>query len=157
MSGFSRSNRRKPFVQPDSPFLLLTEDIEGNVSYCWWDDEEGLQEDAAKKIASGEQIICASEIASYRDVEIAPQYTVDDFFDEVTAVYDEALRRKLDSFVLAIETDTERIYYINSTKDGFQCDEFDNYFDNLESIANILFNEKMVGKPAEIRIEQTLK
>lgn len=37
------------FVKPESPFFLLTEDSDGNVSYCWWDNEEGLQEDAAER------------------------------------------------------------------------------------------------------------
>ena len=32
------------FVKPESPFLLLTEDVDGNVSYCWWNDEKGIQE-----------------------------------------------------------------------------------------------------------------
>lgn len=79
-------------MQSESPFFLLTEDVDGNVSYCWWDNEEGLQEDAVERGGAGERIICAIEISSCRDVEIPPVYTVDDFIEKVNKVYDEALR-----------------------------------------------------------------
>ena len=45
------------------------------------------------------------------------------------------------------------IVLFNDTEDGFQCDEFDYYFEDLDSIAEALFNEKIIGKPVEIRIE----
>lgn len=141
------------FVQPESPFFLLTEDSDGNVSYCWWDNEEGLQEDAVERRGSGERIICAIEISSCRNVEIPPEYTVDDFIEEVNSAYDDAKERGFDSIVLAIETDTEQTYYINDTEGGFQCDEFDYCFEDLDSIAEALFNEKIIGKPVEIRSE----
>ena len=141
------------FVKPESPFFLLTEDSDGNVSYCWWDNEEGLQEDAVERRGAGERIICAIEISAYRDVEISSEYTVDDFIEEVNSAYDDAKESGFDSIVLAIETDTEQTYYINDTEDGFQCDEFDYYFEDLDSIAETLFNEKIIGRPMEIRIE----
>ena len=141
------------FVKPESPFFLLTEDSDGNVSYCWWDNEEGLQEDAVERRGLGGRIICAIEISSCRNVEIPPEYTVDDFIEEVNSAYDDAKERGFDSIVLAIETDTEQTYYINDTEDGFQCDEFDYYFEDLDSIAEALFNEKIIGKPVEIRSE----
>lgn len=141
------------FVKPESPFFLLTEDPEGNVSYCWWNDEKGIQEDAVERRGNGERIICAIEISAYRDVEIPPEYTVDDFIEEVNFAYDDAKERGFDSIVLAIETDTEQTYSINDTEDGFQCDEFDYYFEDLDSIAETLFNEKIIGKPVKIRIE----
>ena len=96
------------FVKPESPFLLLTEDVDGNVSYCWWNDEKGIQEDAVERRGNGERIICAIEISAYRDVEIPPEYTVDDFIEEVNFAYDDAKERGFDSIVLAIETDTEQ-------------------------------------------------
>ncbi len=40
---------------------------------------------------------------------------------------------------MVIETDAEQTYYINDTEDGFQCDEFDYYFEDLDSIAETLF------------------
>lgn len=153
MSKFKALDVGKPFIQPESPFFLLTEDSDGNVSYCWWDNEEGLQEDAVERRGSGERIICAIEISSCRNVEIPPEYTVDDFIEEVNSAYDDAKERGFDSIVLAIETDTEQTYYINDTEDGFQCDEFDYCFEDLDSIAEALFNEKIIGKPVEIRIE----
>ena len=64
------------FVKPESSFFLLTEDADGDVSYCWWDNEEGLQEDAVERRGSGERIICAIEISSCRNVEIPPEYTL---------------------------------------------------------------------------------
>lgn len=143
----------KIFTKPDSPFLLLTEDSDGNVSYCWWDNEDNMKEDAVERRGSGERIICAIEISFCRDVEIPPEYTVDDFIDEVNSAYDDAKERGFDSIVLTIETDTEQTYCINNTEDGFQCDEFDFYFEDLDSIAETLYNEKIIGKPIEIRIE----
>lgn len=143
----------KIFTKPDSPFLLLTEDIDGNISYCWWDDEEKMKEDAVERRGSGERIICAMEISSCRDVEIPPEYMVDDFIEEINSAYDAAKEQRLDDIVLAIDTDCDETYYINDTKDGFQCDQFDYVFDDLDSIAETLFNEKMIGKPKEIRIE----
>jgi len=93
MSGFKALDGEKPFIQPESPFLLLTEDVDGNVSYCWWNSKEGLQEDAVERRGSGERIICAIEISSCRDVEIPPEYTVDDFIEEVNSAYDDAKER----------------------------------------------------------------
>lgn len=153
MSEFKALDGGKPSMQLESPFFLLTEDSEGNVSYCWWDNEEGLQEDAVERRGSGERIICTIEISSCRNVEIPPEYTVDDFIEEVNSAYDDAKERGFDSIVLVIETDTEQTYYINDTEDGFQCDEFDYYFEDLDSIAETLFNEKIIGKPIEIRID----
>lgn len=127
------------FVKPESPFLLLTEDVDGNVSYCWWNDEKGIQEDAVERRGNGERIICAIEISSCRDVEIPPEYIVDDFIEEVNSAYDDAKEKGFDSIVLVVETDTEQTYYINDTEDGFQCDEFDYYFEDLDSIAETLF------------------
>lgn len=153
MSEFETLDGSKPFMQPESPFLLLTEDAEGVVSYCWWDDEDNMKKDAVERRGAGERIIYAIEISSCRDVEIPPEYTVDDFIEEINSAYDDAKERGFDSIVLAIETDTEQTYYINNTEDGFQCDEFDYYFEDLDSIAETLFNEKIIGKPVEIRIE----
>ena len=153
MSEFKALDGGKPFMQTENPFFLLTEDVDGNVSYCWWDNEEGFQEDAVERRGSGERIICAIEISSCRDVEIPSEYTVDDFIEEVNSAYDGAKEMGFDSIVLVIETDTEEMYYINDTEDGFQCDEFDYYFEDLDSIAEALFNEKIIGKPVEIRIE----
>lgn len=153
MSEFKALDGEKPFMHPESPFFLLTEDAEGNVSYCWWDDEDNMKEDAVERRESGERIICAIEISSCRDVEIPPEYMVDDFIEEIYSAYDDAKERGFDSIVLAIETDTEQTYYINDTEDGFQCDEFDYYFEDLDFIAETLFNEKIIGKPVEIRVE----
>ncbi len=151
MSEFKALDGGKPFIQPESPFFLLTEDADGNVSYCWWNDEDNMKEDAVERRGAGERIICAIEISSCRDVEIPSEYTVDDFIEEVNSAYDGAKEMGFDSIVLVIET--EEMYYINDTEDGFQCDEFDYYFEDLDSIAEALFNEKIIGKPVEIRIE----
>ena len=141
------------FIKSASPFLLLTEDVDGNVSYCWWDNEDKMKEDAVERRECRERIICAIEISSYRDIELPLEYMVDDFIEEVNSAYDDAKEKGFDSIVLVIETDTEQTYYISDTENGFQCDEFDFYFDDLDSIAETLFNEKMIGKPVEIRIE----
>ena len=141
------------FRKPEFPFLLLTKDMDGTVSYYWWDDEKLMIEDAIERRGNGERIICAIEISSCRDVEIPPEYMVDDFIEEINSAYIEAKEQGMDSIVLSIDTNCEETYYINETKDGFQCDEFDFVFDDLDDIAETLFNEKMIGKPVEIRIE----
>lgn len=142
----------KPFMQPESPFFLLTEDADGNVSYCWRDNEEGLQEDAVERRESGERIICAIEISSCRDVDIPPEYTVDDFIEKVNEVYDEAKSQNLSDISIEIWTDAEEIFYINDEKKGFQCPGFDFLFEDLESVAEALFTEQMIGTPCEFKI-----
>ena len=153
MSEFRALDGGKPFIQPESPFLLITEDVDGNVSYCWWDDEEKMQKDAIERIGYGERVVVAIEIASCRDVDIPPEYTVDDFIEEINSAYYDAKEKGFDSIVLAIDTEAEVTYYINDTENGFQCDEFDYYWDDLDSIAAALFDEWLIGKPVEIRIE----
>lgn len=111
---------------------------------------------AVERRGMGERIICAIEISSCRDIEIPPEDIVADFIKEVNSVYDDAKERGFDSIVLTIETDTKQTYCINDTEDGFQCDEFDYYFEDLDFIAETLFNEKIIGKPIEIKIEQAL-
>lgn len=143
----------KIFTRPDRPFLLLTEDDDHAVSYYWLESEEELQEVVSERKEYGEKIIDAIEISFCRDVEIPPEYMVDDFIEEINSAYDDANARGFDSIVLTMETDTEQTYYINDTEDGFQCDEFDYYFEDLDSIAETLFNEKIIGKPIEIRID----
>lgn len=92
-------------------------------------------------------------IGSLRDVEIKSEYQVDDFIEEINSAYDKAKELKFDSIALTIDTDMDKTYHINDTPDGFQCDEFDYYFDDLDSIAETLFVERMIGNPVEIRIE----
>lgn len=141
------------FIKPDAPFLLLTEDMDGIVSYYLWNNEKSMQDDAVERRENGERIILAVEISSYRKVEIPPEYMVDDFIEEVNNAYEDATEKSFDSITIAIDTDIGKTYYINDTPDGFQCDEFDFCFEDLDSIAETLFNEKLIGKPTEIRIE----
>lgn len=70
MSEFKALDGGKPFIQPESPFLLLAEDVDGNISYRWWNNEKDIQEDAVERRKFGDRIICAIEISSCRDVEI---------------------------------------------------------------------------------------
>lgn len=140
------------FIKPDEPFLLLTEDMDGNVSYYSWNDEKSMQDDAVERRGSGERIILAVEISSYRNIEIPPEYIVDDFIEEVNNAYEDATEQGFDSITLAIDAG-EKTYYISDTQNGFQCDELDFCFEDLDSIAEVLFNEKLIGKPMEIRIE----
>lgn len=66
--------------------------------------------------------------------------------------YEEALARGFDSIVLTIDTDVGNTYYIYDTPDGFQCDLWVYYFDDLEDIASQLYDE-MHGNVTDIRIE----
>ena len=67
-----RWNEKKEskFKKPEAPFLLLAEDMDGIVSYYWWDNKKKMQEDAVEGRGNGERIVCAIEISSCRDVEI---------------------------------------------------------------------------------------
>ena len=76
----------------------------------------------------------------------------DEFLEQVTSAYVDAEKRGFDSIVVAIDTDLDTTYYINDTPDGFQCDLWDYYFDDLETIASQLHNG-MHGSVTEIRIE----
>lgn len=153
MSEFKAFDGGEPFLKPERPFLLLAEDDEHSLSYHWLESEEELQEVALELKDGGCRIIDAIEIGSLRDVKIKPEYQVGDFIEEVNSAYDKANELKFDSIILTIDTDIEETYHINDTPDGFQCDEFDYYFDDLDSIAEALFVEKIIGKPVEIRIE----
>lgn len=57
---------KNEFIKTEAPFLLLTEDIDGSVSYCWWNDEKSMQDDVVERRGNGERIILAVEISSYR-------------------------------------------------------------------------------------------
>ena len=76
----------------------------------------------------------------------------DEFLEQVTSAYVDAEKRGFDSIVVAIDTDLDTTYYINDIPDGFQCDLWDYYFDDLESIAAQLYDE-MHGSVTDIRIE----
>ena len=141
------------FTRPERPFLLLSQDNEGNVSYSWLETEEELQEVASELKEYGDKIIDAIEIGSCRTVDVSPDYLVDDFIEEINSAYETAKEQGFDSVTLAIDTDMDMIYYINETENRFQCDEFDYYWDDLDSASAALFDEKMIGKPTEIRIE----
>lgn len=141
------------FTRPERPFLLLSQDNEGNVSYSWLETEEELQEVASELKGYEDKIIDAIEIGSCRAVDVSPDYLVDDFIEEINSAYETAKEQGFDSITLVIDTDMDMTYSINETENGFQCDEFDYYWDDLDSISAALFDEKMIGKPTEIRIE----
>lgn len=83
---------------------------------------------------------------------IDEQMDLDEFIEEIESAYEDAKSRHFDSIVIVIDTDLDNTYYINDTKEGFQCDVFDYVFDDLYSIANQLYNE-LYGNVTEIRIE----
>lgn len=76
----------------------------------------------------------------------------DEFLEQVTSAYVDAEKRGFDSIIVAIDTDLDTTYYINDTPDGFQCDLWVYYFDDLETIASQLYDE-MHGSVTDIRIE----
>lgn len=76
----------------------------------------------------------------------------DDFIAALQDNYEEALSRGFDSIVLTVDTNIGNTYYIYDTPDGFQCDLWDYYFDNLEDISSQLYDE-MHGNVTDIRIE----
>ena len=76
----------------------------------------------------------------------------DDFIAALQDNYEKALSRGFDSIVLTVDTDIGNTYYIYDTPDGFQCDLWDYYFDDLEDLASQLYDE-MHGNVTDIRIE----
>lgn len=80
MSGFKAYDGGEPFLKPERPFLLLAEDNEHSISYHWMESEEELQEVVLELKDGGCRILDAIEIGSLRDVEIKPEYQVDDFY-----------------------------------------------------------------------------
>lgn len=75
-----------------------------------------------------------------------------EFVEEVKYAYKIAKEQEFDSIVLAIDTDCDKTYYINDTENGFQCDEFGFYFEDLDTISEELFS-KIKGNVVEVRIE----
>lgn len=141
------------FTKPERPFLIIYEDIEHNVSYCWLESEEEMKEVSKEIKDSSGKIIDSIEIGSSRNVE-CEEFIQDegDFIENVISAYEMAVKQGFDSIVLVIDTDIDKTYYINDTVNGFQCDAFDCYFDDLDSIAGELFGE-ILGNVTEIRIE----
>ena len=80
------------------------------------------------------------------------QMELDHFIDEVITAYEDALGRKMDSIVIAVDTSLDNTYYIYDTPDGFQCDLWGYVFDDLEDITSQLYDE-MHGNVTDIRIE----
>lgn len=145
--------RENIFTKPERPFLLIFEDVERVVGYSWLETEEELLEVSKEIIESDGSIIDSIEIGSSRDVSCNWHVKDEgDFIEEVISTYERAQNLKFDNIVLAIDTDIDKTYYINDTESGFQCDNFDYYFDDLDTIASELFNE-IRGTITEIRIE----
>ena len=141
------------FTKPESPFLLIFEDMEHNLSYNWLETEEELLEVAKEIRDSSGKIVDSIEIGSSREVEFNEEVQDEGWFVEsVMSAYETATEQGFDSITLAIDTDMDKTHYINDTENGFQCDSFDCYFDDLDSIASELYNE-VHGNVTEIRIE----
>ena len=128
-------------------------DIEDNISYVWCETEKEITSIMNEIVEEDCIIIDAIEINSCRELTRPTKYTDGDFLEEVLFAYDTAVKQGFDSIVIAIDTDSDITYYINDTEDGFQCDVFDYYFDDLDTLALELFTEKIVYRPKEIRIE----
>lgn len=141
------------FTKPERPFLLIFEDMEHNVNYNWLETEEELLGVAEEIRDSSGRIIDSIEIGSSREVNCEEIEHDEGWFTEsVLFAYYDGVKQGFDSIVLAIDTDIGKTYYINDTESGFQCDNFDCYFDDLDSIASELYNE-LHGNVVEIRIE----
>lgn len=143
------------FTKPEKPFLLMFKDVVGQNNYEWFDDENEFKE-RIRKVKSNPypcSDIEAIEIGSSREVD-CDEIVHDEgwFIESVISAYEDANKQGFDSIVLAIDTDIGKTYYINETVNGLQCDNFDYYFDDLDSIASELFIE-IQGNVTEIRIE----
>jgi hypothetical protein len=109
----------------------------------WVKTEEDLEkfadDYAYKNISSGYELL-------------DEQMELDDFIERIESDYQDAKDRGFDSIVIAVDTDLDNTYYIYDKEDGFQCDLWDYYFDDLYDIAEQLYNE-MHGNVTDIRIE----
>lgn len=83
---------------------------------------------------------------------IDDQMDLDDFIEKIESAYQDATERNFDSIVIVIDTDLDNEYRINATEEGFQCDSWDYYFDDLYSIASQLYDE-LHGNVTDIRVE----
>lgn len=143
------------FIKPEKPFLLMFKDVVGRNNYEWFDDEDEFKERIREVKLNPYPCsdIEAVEIGSIRKIDCdEPIHDEGWFIESIISAYNEAVNQGFDSIVLAIDTDINQTYYINDTENGFQCDSFDYYFDDLDSIASELYNE-IHGNVTEIRIE----
>lgn len=83
------------------------------------------------------------------------KYYITDFASEVYAAYETAQDQGLDNITLVIVCKSGEEYRINDTKDGFQCEDLDDFcWPILGALAATLYIKKMnEEKPVEIRVE----
>ena len=94
----------------------------------------------------------ANNNISVRYELIDDQMDLDDFIEKIESAYQDVTERNFDSIVIVIDTDLDNEYRINATEEGFQCDSWDYYFDDLYSIASRLYDE-LHGNVTDIRVE----
>lgn len=93
------------------------------------------------------------KLRRWENMKIAnEEISVDEFIERVSSDYEDAKQRNFDSIVIAIDSDRGTTYYINDTPEGFQCDLWDYCFEDLEDIAEQLYNE-VHGNVTDVRIE----
>lgn len=140
--------------------LLYKQFLESEVNYGIPDNELGeIRDEYCKRQTNGILMMIldltrtvADRWYSEHNPDEENLMSHDDFIAALQDNYEEALARRFDSIVLAIDTDIGNTYYIYDTPDGFQCDLWDYYFDDLEDLANQLYDE-MHGNVTDIRIE----
>ncbi len=147
----------KVFNKPEHPFLLLTEDVDGNVSYHWWDNEDEIKGDAIERRECDERIICAIEISGCRNIDIPSRYTVEDFIEQVNEAYASGKEKSADGISIEIRTNAGKTYYINDTGDGFRCSGLDYLYKDIDSAAEELFNNRIIGKPGMVKVKEDCK
>ena len=158
-----KEQSKKEFIKPIRPFLLLTEDDKGVVSYFWLCSEEKIIDMVQERILNYEEmVISAIEINGKRDIDLVSIWRSKSYFiEEVKKTYNTAkelendgLRKELGygRIVLAIDTDVDTTYYINDTPEGFQCDLWEYSFSDLDTIASRLYDE-MSGHMIDINAE----
>ncbi len=90
------------------------------------------------------------KVSTGYDLIIEPM-SLDEFIKVIKSTYQEA-DYLFEDVTIAIDTDLNNTYYINKTDSGFECDLFDGVFDDLDTIANQLY-EKMHGNATYIRYD----
>lgn len=133
------------------PFLLLSEDLNGNVSYCLWNDEKSMQTDMLERIGYKEKIILAIEILAYRNIETPFCYSTNDFIEKIKNIYNNDNKQNSANSSIKISTDRKETYYINKLKNGFKYNGCDYLFEDIDSISGHIFIESLIGEPIEIK------
>lgn len=139
----------KIFAKPEKPFLLISEDREGIVSYLWLETEDDLLEVAEEFKSFGDTIVYAIEIGSCRNVDLSKleEYTYEKFLEEVCDAY-----KGKSKCVIEIGMENEIQIMCNGNK--FSCSKLNIESDDLDSVIAEIFRYTNGEQPSYVEIKE---